>query len=470
MKKLFLKLIAATMMILVVGVSSCGDDDENGPPPGPSEYTVTFNSNQGVPAVTSVTVDAATPVAKPEDPTKEHLYLVGWYTDNNRWENEWNFSNPVHQDFTLYARWADKVFVVTFEYNIEDPDHARDPRTVNRVSGQTVNRPSPDPTWPGWIFEGWFYDGEEWDFEDAILDDITINAVWRELMPSKVTFHTNGGSAVAEQNLWAGELVVKPDMPTKNSDVFVGWFKDEQMTEWWDFATDAVEEDVDVDLYAKWNDPDDPSSGNLVKGWRMEEGDADNWTVFWSTGTAFQEGTPTNVLARFGYQGSPSGGSDGSLVLYNIGSSGHRVFVYQEIDVEPGKRYRFTYQFKYSYTGTGGLTAYFRAFIANSLVEMGAGSGIWRPSINNVSNVGNVGPFYETSSDNSGHIVADGFDGEVPTDPDLVITGLGRCNGGTCGEYTAVTDKAYIVIGLHCSAAVRYTFLIDNVIFEEIED
>lgn len=65
-----------------------------------------------------------------------------------------------------------------------------------------------------------------------------------------VTFVTNGGTQVDPITVTSGSLIVKPDDPVKVSYSFVRWYKDEALTETWNFASDTVQDDLV--LYAKW--------------------------------------------------------------------------------------------------------------------------------------------------------------------------------------------------------------------------
>ncbi|HIW75931.1 InlB B-repeat-containing protein [Gordonibacter sp.] len=66
----------------------------------------------------------------------------------------------------------------------------------------------------------------------------------------QVTFESNGGSAVAAQEVESGATVTKPADPTREGYTFAGWFADEALTKAWDFATDKVT--AKTTLYAKW--------------------------------------------------------------------------------------------------------------------------------------------------------------------------------------------------------------------------
>lgn len=67
-----------------------------------------------------------------------------------------------------------------------------------------------------------------------------------------VTFHTAGGSTVDPQtNLGYGDPVAKPDpAPDHTGFTLVGWYKDLDCENAWDFAIDRVKDDTD--LYVKW--------------------------------------------------------------------------------------------------------------------------------------------------------------------------------------------------------------------------
>lgn len=68
-------------------------------------YTVTYNSNGGSP-VTSETVDYGEAFAEPANPTLEGNVFGGWYTDNETFENLYDFATLATEDITLYAKWT----------------------------------------------------------------------------------------------------------------------------------------------------------------------------------------------------------------------------------------------------------------------------------------------------------------------------------------------------------------------------
>lgn len=68
-----------------------------------TSYTVTFDSKGGS-AVSAQTVTANDVAVKPSDPEYAGMMLTGWYRDEN-YLNLYDFSAPVTQNLTLYAKW-----------------------------------------------------------------------------------------------------------------------------------------------------------------------------------------------------------------------------------------------------------------------------------------------------------------------------------------------------------------------------
>ncbi len=68
-----------------------------------------------------------------------------------------------------------------------------------------------------------------------------------------VTFDSNGGTSVdpvSVINKIDGDKITSPIDPEKENNTFVGWYKDENCTNEWNFDTDIVTDDIT--LYAKW--------------------------------------------------------------------------------------------------------------------------------------------------------------------------------------------------------------------------
>ncbi len=75
----------------------------------PTQYSVTFNSNGGSSVATQYVI-ANTKANEPAEPTKEaninNAYeFGGWYTDNNTFNNSFDFDSNINNNVTLYAKW-----------------------------------------------------------------------------------------------------------------------------------------------------------------------------------------------------------------------------------------------------------------------------------------------------------------------------------------------------------------------------
>ena len=205
---------------------------------------VTVNVNQ--------TVSAPSP-----NPTREGYTLEDWYIDKDCTNGkEWDFNTPVTADITLFAKWTENEYDVTF--NSQGGSHIN-PITV--AKNNTITKPT-DPTKKDCKFEGWYQNaactGEKWNFDtDTVTADITLYAKWTEntTPPTPTTKYTVtfvvDGSTVSSQEVESGEKATKPTDPTKSGYTFDGWYQNENFTgEKWNFNTDTVT--GNITLYAKW--------------------------------------------------------------------------------------------------------------------------------------------------------------------------------------------------------------------------
>ena len=69
----------------------------------PTTHTVTFDTDGGTSISNRTIVDGCT-TNKPSNPTKTGYTFGGWYT-NNTYTAEFNFSNAITSDTTIYAKW-----------------------------------------------------------------------------------------------------------------------------------------------------------------------------------------------------------------------------------------------------------------------------------------------------------------------------------------------------------------------------
>jgi uncharacterized repeat protein (TIGR02543 family) len=66
-----------------------------------------------------------------------------------------------------------------------------------------------------------------------------------------VTFDSKGGTDVATQiSVQHGQLLERPEPPTREGYTFTGWYKDPACDMQWNMETDTIESDIT--LYAGW--------------------------------------------------------------------------------------------------------------------------------------------------------------------------------------------------------------------------
>ena len=129
---------------------------------------VTFDPDNGDPVTTEKLLPGAT-VGEPADPVKEGFVFSGWFTSAGE---KWDFDDPVDDDMTLTAHWAELITITL------DLQNGEDPITIEVAEGQPIAQPA-DPVKEGFIFEGWFTsDGIRWDFDDPVIEGLTLVAHW----------------------------------------------------------------------------------------------------------------------------------------------------------------------------------------------------------------------------------------------------------------------------------------------------
>ena len=144
---------------------------------------------------------------------------------------------------------------------------------VNTAGEETVKLPE-NPTKEGYIFDGWYWDDGIWAqpftaeslLEQKLESDMAVYAKWLEeditKRTFKVTFDSMSGSAVEPVTALYGTLVKKPSDPTRTGYVFVGWYKQADLSEEWNFSSDTLTENIT--LYAKWVSESDASGCDIL--------------------------------------------------------------------------------------------------------------------------------------------------------------------------------------------------------------
>ena len=93
--------------------NSNSNNNQNTQPTQPVKYNVYFNSNGGT-QVSSQTIENGKTVSIPANPTRDNYNFDGWFVNGTQYD----FNSPVHSNFTITARWSQKVY--TYSKNDSD--------------------------------------------------------------------------------------------------------------------------------------------------------------------------------------------------------------------------------------------------------------------------------------------------------------------------------------------------------------
>lgn len=127
-------------------------------------------------------------LAQPADPAERDGYLFEtWYADKSCTQ-EYDFTQTVTDDFTLYAGWTqvqeeDDRVTVTFLWNYEGAPDEGVYKESTTVSGRRVSKPA-DPARPGYSFRGWFTDTAHtspYSLPANPTEDVTLYAYWMQI-------------------------------------------------------------------------------------------------------------------------------------------------------------------------------------------------------------------------------------------------------------------------------------------------
>jgi uncharacterized repeat protein (TIGR02543 family) len=205
-------------------------------------------------------------------------HIVGTY--NN--ENEYVFD-------TRHVEITDIYRDVTWEWESEEGPQSETENVPgsggdnNPLTPPTTNPHPPTGTGPDgsdrdYDFDGWAPEGDRnniWDLDNPPAGDVDVilRPVFTPLFT--VVFNTDGGSYVTSQQVRQGELVVRPENPTREGYAFVGWYF--ISTDWtapFNFYENKVNSDITIN--ATWEvvvdltitaTPTNPSFGSHQEGY-----------------------------------------------------------------------------------------------------------------------------------------------------------------------------------------------------------
>ena len=187
--------------------------------------TVTFDLQGGVadfPSTEGVN-HGDTAIRPANDPTRGGWIFINWY-DGATGGNPFDFTTPITEDTTIFARWQRIPVTVTFNLNGGVYAGNNSLLTQTIYHGEDATALTTTPTRTGWTFTGW---SPALNLEN-VTENRTFTAQW-ERTPVTVTFNLNGGTYTGDatllnQTMYHGEnaTALTAD-PTRAGWLFTGW-------------------------------------------------------------------------------------------------------------------------------------------------------------------------------------------------------------------------------------------------------
>lgn len=170
-------------------------------------FAVTFETEGGntVPVQNILNGQKAT---KPDDPTKTGYAFDGWYTEEDC-TNLYEFTTPVTNVLTLYAKWTINQYTITFK-----PENGDRDTTITQDYGTAVTAPA-NPTRTGYTFAGW-------DREIPAkmpAENMTVTARWTAVGSGSSGGGSSSGGSSRED--WEPSYAVSTPGKTENGTVSV---------------------------------------------------------------------------------------------------------------------------------------------------------------------------------------------------------------------------------------------------------
>ncbi|HKM30381.1 MAG TPA: InlB B-repeat-containing protein, partial [Bacilli bacterium] len=207
------------------------------------DITIFFETNSGS-EINDQVISKNSKVSRPSNPTKTGYVFGGWFTDVEM-EHEFSFTTVVKESLTLYAKWASRDNVITFNGGSQVFTF-----TVDVATGEKVLAPD-NPVREGYTFDAWYIDSgfiNLYNFDNIVRNSFTLYGKW---IPEEYTisFNSNGGTELADVTVLREQLLSEPLDLVKAGFEIEGWYLNSALTEKYNFATLVTQ---NFTLYAKW--------------------------------------------------------------------------------------------------------------------------------------------------------------------------------------------------------------------------
>ena len=207
------------------------------------DYEVSFITEHGK-TPTSQNVKYNGTANDPGKLSEDGYTFIGWYADEDR-TIEFDFTQPITSNTTVYAKWTAKDYEVSFV-----TEHGDTPTSQNVPYNGTATYPG-ELRAEGYTFIGWYADHTcttEFNFRTPITGDTKVYAKWTA-NDYEVRFITEHGDPPTSQNVKYNGTANDPGTLTAEGYTFIGWYTDHTCTTEFNFSTPIT---GDTKVYAKW--------------------------------------------------------------------------------------------------------------------------------------------------------------------------------------------------------------------------
>ena len=180
----------------------------------PITYTIDFNTNGGLPTLSSIDYTIESDSFTLQEITKVGYTFDGWYNGETKVTE---ITTGTYGNMTLVAKWTADLYTISYDL-ADGVNNLENPTSYTIESGLITLK---DPTREGYTFAGW-YNGEQLvtTIDSNTLENISLTAKWT-VNSYKLTFDVDGN--LTEKTFKYGESVTAIENPTKVGHTFTGW-------------------------------------------------------------------------------------------------------------------------------------------------------------------------------------------------------------------------------------------------------
>lgn len=217
---------------------------------GDAKYEVSFNMGYDTETpIESQIIVINNKVTKPTDPTRNGFDFAGWYTSSD-FDQSFDFEmTQIKANTTIYAKW-DNIYTVTYVANYDGgTDSTGSTKNLKAQNKILDNRDTI-------VFTGWYTDREcttKFSFNSDVTANLTLYAGWQDTVTKyDVTFNLgyDGATPIEAQRVAENTRATKPTDPERTGYEFGGWYKEQALTNEFNFALDTIS--ANTTIYAKW--------------------------------------------------------------------------------------------------------------------------------------------------------------------------------------------------------------------------